>query len=153
MSKLHKYNSSFDLVTTAFWKKQNVPYRDDLKSIDVIDRKLIGDKLFTRRVLVTRPIGLPSWVPAGDLISVENTVIDRSTGLLTGESYNTNFRNLVEFNERFEYKQESMNTVYNHKVNVSIHIPFIGKKIESLILEAVFHSSNKGISIIESLIN
>lgn len=150
---VHNYNSSFNDVTTAFWKKQFIPYRDDLKSIDIINRSISNDYLNTTRLIINKPRELPSWIPSDGIIALEKTTINPKLKILTGSTANITLRNLCEIKEDFKYEEITPTlTNYEMNVNVKVHIPIIGNKIESLIVSLINKTSNNGIKIMLDLI-
>lgn len=150
---IHNYNSSFIDITTAFWKKQFVPYRDDLKSIDIISRTISNECLNTTRLIVNKPRELPSWVPSDGMITIEKTSINPNAKILIGSTTNVTLRNLCEIKEDFKYEEIAPSkTIFEMNVSVKVNIPLISRKIESLIVNAIKKSSNDGIKVMDSLL-
>lgn len=99
---------SWDQVVTAFWKRYPNPYSKHVISEDVVERKVVGDKLLTKR-LICKTNSLPKW---GErfvhglnryVYVVEESILDLETKTLTTYTRNIGMQRIMSIDEKCSY--------------------------------------------------
>lgn len=101
------FKFTWDQVVTAFWNRYPNPYSKHVLSEDVVSREVVGNKLFTKRLLC-KSGRLPKWGERyfGGLkyvYIIEESVVDLSSKTLTTYTRNIGKQHWMSVEEKCVY--------------------------------------------------
>lgn len=109
------FKFTWDQVVAAFWQRYPNPQSKHVLTEDVIERQLIGDKLFTKRLL-SKTNHLPKW---GErfvhgmqryMYIVEESVVDLTDRTFTTYTRNISHQRVMTVDEKCVYMSHPENT-------------------------------------------
>ncbi|KHN88858.1 PRELI domain-containing protein 1, mitochondrial [Toxocara canis] len=111
-SSPHIFPYSFEQVVAAFWDRYPNSKAQHILSEDVIERKIEGNQITTRKLIVKKGAtfmkSAPRWMARLTNIQIvptlEESVYDRSTRTLTTYTRNISWTSLFHMHERCVYK-------------------------------------------------
>lgn len=105
------FQFTWDQIVTAFWSRYPNPYSKHVLSEDVVSREVVGNKLFTKRLLC-KSGKLPRWGERyfGGLkfvYIIEESVVDLPTQTLTTYTRNIGKQHWMSIEEKCIYTKTS----------------------------------------------
>jgi len=110
---LYKY--SWDQVVAAFWQRYPNPKSKHVLSEDVLDRKVVGKKMFSKR-LICKTNSVPKWgerIMSGisrNVYVIEESILDLKTNTFTTYTRNIGLQKLMSVDEKCVYTRHPENT-------------------------------------------
>ncbi|CAI5440974.1 unnamed protein product [Caenorhabditis angaria] len=103
---------SFDEVVAAFWDRYPNSHAKHILSEDVLDRKVVGNTIVTKKLIVKQGSSIlkrvPRWISRMTDIRVvpviEESIYDKATKRLTTYTRNVSHLSLFQLHERCIYK-------------------------------------------------
>lgn len=146
----HIFKHPFEKTTLCFLRKYPNKEYSHVQFIDTINRKLSKNELVLERVISCK-------TPFSHICyTLEKTIINAENKTMKIQSQNVNLANIFCIIETCEYKQNEFNENYTTfkqtaKIKSNMNIPFVGKKLETFIINSFNSLSRKGVNIIEEL--
>uniref|UniRef100_A0A0N4ZU52 PRELI/MSF1 domain-containing protein n=1 Tax=Parastrongyloides trichosuri TaxID=131310 RepID=A0A0N4ZU52_PARTI len=145
-SPLYTFKYNHDDVTKVFWNRYPNDFAKHIISEDVIERKVIGDQIITKKLIVKRGSSflkmVPSWMTSLNSIKImpviEESIYDRKTKKLTTYTRNVAHREQFLVEERCVYTptigQARTSTDLQRSVFVDVNYGRISSIVQKFIL-------------------
>lgn len=135
------FHYNWDQVAQGFWRRYPNPESIHVLSEDIIDQKVCGEKLFTKRML-TKTNKVPKWgerfIKSTSLKMIEESVCDPNQKTLVTYTRNIGYVSVMNVVEKVEYKVSDENknwTVANRSVWIDSKIYGFSLAIQNLGLD------------------
>ncbi|MFH4974700.1 hypothetical protein AB6A40_001409 [Gnathostoma spinigerum] len=111
-SPSHLFNYSFDDVVTVFWNRYPNSKAQHILSEDVLERKIMGDEIITRKLILKKGAtflkAAPKWMKNLTNVQVvptiEESIYDRKKKTLVTYTRNISWTSVFHMDERCVYK-------------------------------------------------
>lgn len=146
---------SWDDVVNVFWKRYPNPFAKHVLAEDVLNRKLLGGKLFTTRLIVKSGV-IPKW---GEFMFkdkstksyiVEDSIVDPGSQTITTYTRNVSLTSYSVLEEKCVYKPSDENknwTLCERSAQASSAVRFLAPRITQFVLARYqnnVHRTDKG---------
>jgi hypothetical protein len=119
----HIFNHTWEKVTYAHWNKYPNEFNKSIKSVDILDRKIIGDTIVTTRLLSTCINILPSFlkINATEAYVIETSIVDMRNKKFCLKSENLFLQDILKITESIIYEECDGVTTMVQKFDVSVN--------------------------------
>lgn len=107
------YQFSWSNMVTAFWKRYPNPFSTHVLTEDVVDRRVSGNQLITKR-LICKTSSLPGWAEKitgkiNEVYLIEESVLDLDSKTFTTNTRNISLQNVMTTVENCVYSTSTGN--------------------------------------------
>jgi len=132
------FNFTWTQVIQGFWCRYPNPNSQHVLTEDVLETKLVGDKLYVKKLIMKKG-KVPSYLQrftggTSNITLIEETELDMEAQTLTSYTRNIDMQNIMCVHEKCDFSaenSETMMTVCNRGVFSSSNVPTFGNLIAS----------------------